>query len=344
MTPVLVGLPFLSILLCLLVIRLGVKDAPDGGRKTQKAPVPTAGGIAIFATLALGLFLTGDLPNLPGNGLPALMLFVLSSVIIGFFDDTVGLNPKLKLVLLALVSLLAAIFGPRLGHFHLPFGPGEGYGLPVWFSVAGVALWLFVLANATNFMDGANGLAMGSAMLMLAAFAILLSWLAIQDPGTGVEMAMSHITAMAAAATLGFLVWNLSGRLFAGDTGSLGVGALLGAAGLVVACRLTVWEPVVLTLPFLVDVFMTLLWRARAGRNLFDAHRDHAYQLFLRAGWSHKRVAALWVGMTLVCGAGLLGLGPLWGAQVIFVLLALGIGLWTWQRVTLGRKLAADGL
>jgi UDP-GlcNAc:undecaprenyl-phosphate GlcNAc-1-phosphate transferase len=343
MTPVLLGLPFLSILLCFLVIRLGVKDAPDGGRKTQKAPVPTAGGIAIFATLALGLFLMGDLPNLPGNGLPALLLFVLSSVIIGLFDDTVGLNPKLKLVLLALVSLLAAICGPRLGHFHLPFGPGEGYGLPVWLSAAGVALWLFVMANATNFMDGANGLAMGSAMLMFVAFAILLSWPTIQDPGAGVEMAMSHITAMAAAATLGFLVWNLSGRLFAGDTGSLGVGALLGAAGLVVACRLTVWEPVVLTLPFLVDVFMTLLWRARVGRNLFDAHRDHAYQLFIRAGWSHRHVAMLWAGMTLVCGAGLLGLGPLWGAQVIFVLLALGIGLWTWQRVTLGRKLAADG-
>ncbi len=343
MTPVLLGLPFLSILLCFLVIRFGVKDAPDGGRKTQKAPVPTAGGIAIFAALAVGLFLTGDLPDLPGNGLPALALFVLASVIIGFFDDVAGLNPKLKLVLLALVSLLAAYFGPRLGHFHLPFGPGEGYGLPVWISVAGVALWLFVMANATNFMDGSNGLAMGSAMLMFAAFAVLLYWLAIRDPGTGVEMAMSHTTAIAAAATSGFLVWNMAGRLYAGDAGSLGVGALLGAAGLVVACRLTVWEPVILTLPFLVDVFMTLLWRARAGRHLFDAHRDHAYQLFLRAGWPHSRVAALWAGMTLVCGAGLLGLGPLWGAQVIFALLALGIGLWIWQRVTLGRKLAADG-
>lgn len=343
MTPVLLSLPLLSILLCFLVIRLGVKDAPDGGRKTQKAPVPTAGGIAIFAALAFGLLLTGDLAGLLGNGLPALVLFVLASATIGLFDDTVGLDPKLKLVLLALVSVFAAVFGPRLGHFHLPFGPGEGYGLPVWLSVAGVALWLFVMANATNFMDGSNGLAMGSAMLMFAAYAILLNWLAIQDPRTGVEMAMSHMTAMAAAAISGFLVWNLSGRLFAGDTGSLGVGALLGAAGLVVACRLTVWEPVVLTLPFLVDVFMTLLWRARAGRNLFDAHRDHAYQLLLRAGWSHRRVASLWAGMTLVCGAGLLGLGPLWGAQVIFGLLALGIGLWTWQRVTLGRKLAANG-
>jgi UDP-N-acetylmuramyl pentapeptide phosphotransferase/UDP-N-acetylglucosamine-1-phosphate transferase len=343
MIPVLLGLPFLSLLLCSLVIRLGVKDAPDGGRKTQKAPVPTAGGIAIALSAILGLFLVGDLPVVTENGLPALLLFVFSSVIIGFLDDFVGLNPKLKLLLLALVSLLAAAFGPRLGFFHLPFGPGEGYALPVWLSVTGVGLWLFVMANATNFMDGSNGLATGSAALMLIALSILLYWLAIADPDTGPELAMSHVTALVAAATAGFLVWNLAGRLYVGDTGSLGLGALLGAAGLVVACRLTVWEPVILTLPFLVDVFMTLIWRARAGRHLFEPHRDHAYQLFLRDGWPHWRVAALWAAMTTVSGAGLLALGPFIGAEVIFVLLALGIGLWIWQRVTLGRRLASEG-
>tara|TARA_R110000751_G_scaffold62790_4_gene129838 strand:- start:23014 stop:24048 length:1035 start_codon:yes stop_codon:yes gene_type:complete len=343
MIPVLLGLPFLSALLCLLVIRLGVKDAPDGGRKTQKAPVPTAGGIAIAVSAIAGLFLAGGMPLMTENGLPALLLFVFASVIIGFLDDFVGLNPKLKLLLLAVVSLLAAAFGPRLGFFHLPFGPGEGYALPVWLSVAGVGLWLFVMANATNFMDGSNGLAMGSATLMLIALSILLYWLATADPDTRLELAMSHITALVAAATMGFLVWNIAGRLYVGDTGSLGIGALLGAAGLVVACRLTVWEPVILTLPFLVDVFMTLIWRARARKHLFEAHRDHAYQLFLRAGWPHWKVASLWGAMTLVSGASLLALGPLFGAQVIFVLLALGIGLWIWQRATLGRQLAAEG-
>lgn len=342
--PVLLGLPLLSVLLCFVVIRLGVEDAPDGGRKIQSAPVPTAGGAAIAVSAILGLFLVGVLPVTTENGLPALLLFVLVSVIIGFFDDFIGLNPKLKLLLLAIVSLLAAAFGPRLGFFHLPFGPGDGYPLPVWLSVAGVGLWLFVMANATNFMDGSNGLAMGSATLMLIALSVLLNWLAIADPGTGLEGAMSNVTALVAAATLGFLVWNVAGRLFVGDTGSLGMGALLGAAGLVVACRLTVWEPVILMLPFLVDVFMTLIWRARAGRHLFEAHRDHAYQLFLRAGWPHWKVALLWAAMTLVSGAALLALGPLFGAEVIFVLLALGIGLWVWQRATLGRQLAAKGL
>lgn len=343
MTLVLLGMPIVSALFCWLVIRLGVEDAPDGGRKTQAAPVPTSGGIAIFATVAFGLGLTGDLISIYSTELAALLIFILLAVIIGIYDDIKGMESKRKLLLLGAISLLAAAFGPRLGYFHLPFGPGAGYPLPVWFSVLGVGLWLFVVINATNFMDGANGLAMGSAAIMLVSFAILLKLLDITDPDTDDEAIMSHLAALAAAAILGFLVWNMAGKLFAGDTGALGMGALLGAAGLMVACRLTVWEPVILILPFLVDVFLTLIWRARAGKHLFEAHRDHAYQLFLRAGWPHWKVSALWVGMTFACGAGLLVLGPVTGARIIFILLALGIGLWVWQRRTLGRQLDAEG-
>ncbi|MEH6694178.1 MAG: hypothetical protein V7675_04005 [Hyphomonas sp.] len=343
MTLVLLGMPIVSALFCWLVIRLGVEDAPDGGRKTQVAPVPTSGGIAIFATVAFGLGLTGDLIAIYSTELAALLIFILLAVIIGIYDDIKGMESKRKLLLLGAISLFAAAFGPRLGYFHLPFGPGAGYPLPVWFSVLGVGLWLFVVVNATNFMDGANGLAMGSAAIMLVSFAILLKLLDITDPDTDDEAIMSHLAALAAAAILGFLVWNMAGKLFAGDTGALGMGALLGAAGLMVACRLTVWEPVILILPFLVDVFLTLIWRARAGKHLFEAHRDHAYQLFLRAGWPHWKVSALWAGMTFACGAGLLVLGPVTGARIIFILLALGIGLWVWQRRTLGRQLDAEG-
>ena len=343
MTLVLLGMPIISVLFCWLVIRLGVTDAPDGGRKTQKAPVPTSGGIAIFATVAFGLGLTGDLIAIYSIELAALLIFILLAVIIGVYDDIKGLESKRKLVLLGGISLLAAAFGPRLGHFHMPFGPGAGYPLPVWFSILGVGLWLFVVMNATNFMDGANGLAMGSAAIMLVAFAILLKLLDITDPDTADEAIMSHLAALAAAAILGFLAWNMAGKLFAGDTGALGMGALLGAAGLMVACRMTVWEPVTLILPFLVDVFLTLIWRARAGKHLFEAHRDHAYQLLLRDGWPHWKVSALWAAMSFACGAGLLGLGPIIGARIIILLGIGGIGLWIWQRLTLGRKLAEEG-
>jgi hypothetical protein len=45
-------------------------------------------------------------------------------------------------------------------------------------------------------------------------------------------------------------------------------------------------------LPYLTDVLLTLLWRARRGRSLLDAHRDHLYQLWLaRTGRPHLALA-----------------------------------------------------
>ena len=43
------AVPYLiSLFVCWLMIRLGPKDAPDGGRKTQAAPVPSYGGMGVL--------------------------------------------------------------------------------------------------------------------------------------------------------------------------------------------------------------------------------------------------------------------------------------------------------
>ena len=51
------------------------------------------------------------------------------------------------------------------------------------------------------------------------------------------------------------------------------------------------FAPLVL-LPFLTDVLLTLLLRARRRQSLLDAHRDHLYQLWLqRTGKPHSALA-----------------------------------------------------
>ena len=45
-------------------------------------------------------------------------------------------------------------------------------------------------------------------------------------------------------------------------------------------------------IPFLTDVLLTLLYRAKHKRSLLQAHRDHLYQLWLtRTGGSHAALA-----------------------------------------------------
>lgn len=346
------GVPLIiSILVCALMIRLGPRDAPDGGRKTQARPIPSAGGAGVLAGMLAALLLASLVqPGGLGNPIATLaqialagpMLLVLIAGLLGFADDKLNLRAGRKLLVLAAASLLAAIYGPHVTHLWLPGAEGLGFVLPVFLAIAGAALWLFVMANAVNFLDGANGIAMGSAAILLAALAVILA----PPPGSAPGILFLLLVA-AVAALSGFLAWNLTGRLYAGDTGALAIGALIGAAGLSVGVIHSVWVPATLVLPILIDVFLTLIWRARLGRPLMHAHRDHAYQLFRRAGWSHLKVAGLWWGFCLIASlAAITGArqGPASAFGLFALLLATGSALWIWQRLTLGRRLAAEGL
>ena len=345
------ALPLLtSFLVCALMIRLGPKDAPDGGRKTQARPVPSAGGLGVLAgiTAALGaasLLMPAGLGNplitLAQTALAGPMLLVLIAGLLGFADDKLNLPAGRKLLVLAAASLFAAIYGPHVTRLWLPGLGAAGLALPVVIGMVCAALWLFVMANAVNFMDGANGIAMGSSAILLAALAVIVA------PPPGAVPGILFLLMIAAVAALcGFLAWNLAGRLYAGDTGSLAIGALIGGAGLSVAVIHSAWVPATLVLPILIDVFLTLIWRAGLRRPLMQAHRDHAYQLFLRAGWSHLKVAGLWWGFCLITSlAAITGArqGPGVAAGLFALLLGVGCALWIWQRVTLGRRLADEG-
>ncbi|MBY9065361.1 hypothetical protein K1X12_00535 [Hyphomonas sp. WL0036] len=345
------GLPLIvSFLVCALMIRLGPQDAPDGERKTQARAVPSAGGVGVLsgigsAILAASLFRPGGLESplltLSHTALGGPVLLVLIAGLLGYLDDRYNLPAGRKLNVLAAGAILAAVLGPQLTAFWLPGAGAVGLPLPAIIAIAGAAVWLFVMANAVNFMDGANGIAMGSSAILIAALAIIAS------PPTGAAPGVLFLLLVAAAAALcGLLAWNLPGRLYAGDTGALAIGALIGAGGLSVAVAHSVWVPATLVLPVLVDVFLTLIWRARHGRPLMQAHRDHAYQLLLRAGWSHLEVAGLWWGFCLVASlAAIAGarLGPSVAFGLFLLLLAAGVSLWVRQRVTLGRRLAAEG-
>ncbi|MEO1101907.1 MAG: hypothetical protein AAFW65_08675, partial [Pseudomonadota bacterium] len=259
---------------------------------------------------------------------------------VGFVDDWRGLGARLKLVLLGALCLFAAGAG-----FHAELFDSAGNGLAsvlVWgLCVAGSALWLFVIMNAANFMDGSNGLAVGSLLIMLGSLAAF--WMQVEAAGAAPIIVLAVMALLGAMA--GFLVWNLGGQLYAGDAGALGIGAVFGSLSLFVVSYMNetgtpqstafIWFPATLALPFLVDVFMTLLWRRRRGASLLSAHTDHAYQCLRAAGWGHTGVALLWWSFAVVCGvAGVLAAwsGGAASFPVFAATLAVGIVLWVLQR------------
>lgn len=350
--------PFMvSLLVCGLMIRFGPKDAPDGGRKTQGAPVASSGGVGILtgvvasmaALEAMGANVAGLMFAPPLAGVAGFCVF---AAMLGWLDDAKGLPATAKLLALMGAALGAVLLGAAPAEL---FVGGAAIALPGLFGGLIAAAVIFVMANAVNFMDGANGIAMGTALIILASIVLLLAPSAALMPERADLALLTGLLLSAAAAIGGFLFWNLRGKLFAGDAGALSVGGLIGGASVVYAGVGPVLVPLTLCLPILIDVFLTLAWRARRGAPLMQAHRDHAYQLLLRAGWPHVQVARVWWGMTALC-AGTVVAGP-FAAQagaydagglpvdvIVFAgLTAVGVWLWLKQRRELGAKLAAEG-
>jgi len=108
------------------------------------------------------------------------------------------------------------------------------------------------------------------------------------------------------ASLLGFMPYNSrnNAKIFMGDVGSLSTGFVFAIASLMLVQTpqgggLLYFGPL-LILPLLVDVFMTLLSRARRKERLIDAHRDHLYQRLIAAGFSHISVAWIYGVATLL--------------------------------------------
>lgn len=325
-----------SVILCRIVMSLGVVDAPTEARKTQPAPVPTMGGVAVALSVALGISVDHEL--ITGAFNPLLLIVgggALGALLVGVADDVLGLRAVIKLGALIAIAAGVAWLGLRPDVFA-PW-PGLDLPLPVWLAIAGAALWLVVVMNAVNFMDGANGLAMGMAAIAAAGYCVI-----------GAVVGKWDVAVSAGALTgglCGFLVWNVSGRLFAGDAGALGVGAALGGLGLeIVRARPDLLlVPPMLLLPFLSDVLLTLAWRAKHGKKLFEAHRDHVYQIALKAGLKHWQVSsvhAVWALNAAIVAI----LSALLARQIPIILFVLLLLVSTWLHLKIRRAGMRNGL
>jgi len=237
--------------------------------------------------------LAASFTAVPASGLAPVLLITALFGALGLADDLATVNTRLKFLLFAGLCLaLVPAAGPVT---RLPFTLDIGLDLPVWLGVLGSALFVFVVVNAVNFMDGSDGML---AAVMIPASAGLC--LAGMVSGTG---AASLIGVALAGALAGFAVLNRPpAKVFAGDVGSLTAGAAYAGGALAMAGQGfsgSLWLAPLFVLVFLADVLLTLLRRLRHGRLSLQAHREHAYQRLIQSGWSHGRLALIYGALTL---------------------------------------------
>jgi UDP-GlcNAc:undecaprenyl-phosphate GlcNAc-1-phosphate transferase len=278
----LTGLGALSFVIAFVTVRVLLSrfggfalDEPNA-RSLHHRPVPRTGGIAVLVGATVAVAFGAAQLWLPAA--VALLLAVLS-----FIDDLHQLPTVARLA----VHLGAAAF--IVWYLLAPMHAVE---------MAVLVLALAWLTNLYNFMDGSDGLAGGMATMGFGAYALAAWW-------SG-QTALACLCIALSAAAAAFLVHNLHpARIFLGDVGSIPLGFLAGALG-IVGWRDDVWPlwfPVLVFGPFIADATVTLLKRLIRGDRVWQAHREHYYQRMVRMGLGHRGTA--WRGYVamLICAA-----------------------------------------
>ncbi len=273
-------------------------DVPNH-RSSHFAPIPRGGGLAVMMTIPLGLWLGNDFAAWPLVGVALLL------AVVGLADDIRPLPGGARLLAQVVAALAICTWS------SLSFGATD------WLRLAVAAVVIVGFVNAFNFMDGVNGIS-GLVTAVIGAF-----WAII-----GVRQDLDWVSALGlvlAGAALGFLPWNAPrARVFLGDVGSYGLGLLVGSLSALAWMQGVHW--LLALAPLVVygaDTGWVLAKRARGGRPLMEAHREHVYQRMVDGGWSHLRAAGLCaMAVALTCLAATLTWerSPLLGLLVVVVL------------------------
>lgn len=307
----------------------GAVAIPDGGRHIHARPTPRLGGIAIYLAFLFSLCLvplTGNLVSeifannlirIIGLLVPATLIFIF-----GIYDDFQGAGAPAKLFFQTIAASSLFFSGFRIDKLSSPFG--GHWELPIILSFVLTALWVILITNAFNLIDGIDGLAAGASVFALLS--ILIFSISQGNP----EISLLSISLV--GAVLGFLRYNFNpATIFLGDSGSLFLGFM--AAALSLAGSQKGSTIVAIAIPLVsfglpvTEAGLSLLRRFLSGAPLLAGDRGHIHHRLLDRGLNQRQAAIILYG---VCGLfslfGLMLLNPQRniGALVFFI---IGVGL-----------------
>lgn len=277
-----------------------VLDIPND-RSSHAVATPRGGGVAIVIVSLATLPWLAHRELLPWDSVWALSGAGALVAIVGFVDDHRHVAARWRLIAHFAAALWAIHWLGGIPPLELPFvGPVTG-----WFGSALLAVYLVWLLNLYNFMDGIDGIASVEAITVFVGGALLYVIAA--------QPALAAAPLMLAAATAGFLYWNVPpARIFMGDAGSGFLGIVLGVlsvqAGWIDPALFWAWQ--ILLGVFVVDATVTLVRRLMRKERVYEAHRSHAYQHASRRFGGHLPVTlavafidALWLFPIAICVA-----------------------------------------
>ena len=290
-------------------MRLGQKISEFvGDAHRKKEGTPTMGGlIFIIPTVAitLGLVLTHKIEY--SSNLGIVLLVFIGYTLIGFLDDFLsiikgnneGLTVYQKLLMQVLIAIGFFYIYMRsggqtswvVGTLHIDLELGWLYGLAILFVLVGAS-------NAVNLTDGLDGLSGGLSAIAFISYALISFSVGFQDIGL--------FSLILVGGLFGFLVFNTyPAKIFMGDTGSLALGAVMGAIAILTHRELTL---LVVAFVFVIETLSVILqtfWVIVFKRKLFLMTPLHHH--FEKLGWFESDIVKLfWVAGLILAMAGII--------------------------------------
>ena len=276
-----------------LAVKIGAVDVPKDDRRMHKVPIPRMGGMAIVIAFLLCALLFVKLDaQMRGVLLGAVIILV-----VGVLDDCLTLRAMPKFLAQIVSALIVYASGCEIRYVSNPFSAGL-IDLGV-FSGFVTVIWIVMMTNAVNFIDGLDGLAVGVSGISTATMLVIAMLMG--------EEGVAVILAALLGACLGFLPYNFNpAQIFMGDTGSTFLGFVL--AGMSIQGLFKMYAVISFLVPFLIlgvpffDITFAVIRRLAKHQNPMTADRGHIHHRLIDMGLSQKQSVAIVYMLTGILG------------------------------------------
>lgn len=274
----------------------------------KKEGTPTMGGlIFIIPTVVATLLLICTNRISYTSNLGIVLLVFIGYACIGFLDDFLsirkadneGLTTYQKLFMQVVIAIGFFYIYMRsggqtawvVGTLHIDLELGWLYGLAILFVLVGAS-------NAVNLTDGLDGLAGGLSAIAFIAFALISLSVGFEDIGI--------FSLILVGSLVGFLIYNSHpAKVFMGDTGSLALGAVMGAIAILTHRELTLLVVASIFVIETLSVILQTFWVLVFHRKLFLMTPIHHH--FEKLGWQETDIVKLfWVVGLVLSMAGII--------------------------------------
>lgn len=293
------------------------EDGPKSHIQTKKG-TPTMGGILILSTSILSIFLFA---NITYHFVWVSMLILMMYGLTGFVDDywkvkrqnSNAMTAGMKLFLQFLTALIAA----SIITAATPHGINTILTFPYFKNLFINLSWLYVpfavvvisgTSNAVNLSDGLDGLASGLLIIVFSFFAAVAYYCGFHNAVDFNMLFIPRCGEIAVVCTsligscLGFLYFNKpKAKVFMGDTGSLALGAILGAIAVMTKHEVTLAIVGGVFVAETLSVIIQVLYFKKTGKRFFRMAPIHHH--FEQLGWSEKKVVLSFWACCLVLAA-----------------------------------------